>query len=341
MSDNEFLGLMKFRDALSDHFLRPQPVLAIRPREDHWRFVDVGLAQPLDTSFDVDDVEYAGYIEPLEPGVVGIGVGSPEGDPDPKLLVFAESESKQTKNLVARINKAGVPVTLKTGVEFIAAAARPVKGGQSMGIGSIGGASGTMGCVVKSRSSNDRYALSCNHVIAALNAATKGTTPVWAPGAAKSGTSKDRLGVILDYCTIDFTPGNYNVIDAAIAQPDDTSDLDSTVDRIGALRGTNLHLAFGDPLAKMGAESGHTSGKYRMSVNTLITYANGSKALFRDLLGIVGLSADFAAQGDSGAVVVDSTNAVAGQIISVTRGIDLTLATSIKPVLDYFGVDIV
>jgi hypothetical protein len=94
-------------------------------------------------------------------------------------------------------------------------------------------------------------------------------------------------------------------------------------------------------MQKTGVATGHTRGKYRFQINAQIAYANGQTALFRDMLGIVGTTAnvDFGAQGDSGAVVLDDTAAVAGLVISIANGIDLTLATAIKPVLDHFQVD--
>jgi len=73
----------------------------------------------------------------------------------------------------------------------------------------------------------------------------------------------------------------------------------------------------------------------------LVEYSNGKRALFYNLIGIVGLAEDknFAEQGDSGAIILDDDNAAAGQIISVASGMDLTLATPIGPILERFQVD--
>jgi hypothetical protein len=153
-------------------------------------------------------------------GLVGFGVGQVDDQGGESLLIYAEHESDAIEEVLERLQAEGVPVRLHTGVYFRAGAARPVKGGHSIGHGSANGASGTMGCVVKARSNSGRYVLTCNHVIADLNVAQKGTTPVWAPGAKRSGTANDRLGVVHDFADIDFRAGAYNVIDAALAKPD-------------------------------------------------------------------------------------------------------------------------
>ncbi len=273
---------------------------------------------------------------------MGFGAGVTEDGSLPGLVIFVERESAMADALFATLQSEGVPTTLRTGVSFLAAGARPAKGGQSIGHGTANGASGTIGCVVKAPSGGTRYVLTCNHVIAELNAAHKGTTAVWAPGANRSGTVTDRLGVVHDFADIDFRSGAYNVIDAALAKPDQDSDIDVAIDQIGIVTGVNNALAFGDRVQKTGVVTGHTQGRYRFQINAQISYANGQSALFRDLLGIVGTTADadFAAQGDSGALVLDDANAAAGQVISVASGIDLTLASAIKPVLDHFQMAI-
>ncbi|MBV8568202.1 MAG: hypothetical protein JO273_22380 [Methylobacteriaceae bacterium] len=310
-------ALVVYRDMLTERFLRPGA------RSSPFRVLGIAVPHmPAD-------------------GLVGFGVGQADDGYPPCLVIFAESPTAAVASLHGRLGENGIPVIVQIGVSF-AAAARPLKGGQSIGRGAKTGESGTMGCVVKDRSGGSLYALTCNHVIADLNGATKGSSEVWAPGAKHAGTAKDRLGVVHDFADIDFTAGAYNVIDAALAKPDSSGQIDRAIDQIGIPSGTNLALTFGDAVKKTGIASGHSTGKYRFQINAQITYGNGSKALFRDMLGIVGTKKDkdFAAQGDSGAVVLDDADAVAGQVISVASGIDLTLASAIKPVLDHFQVDI-
>jgi hypothetical protein len=140
---------------------------------------------------------------------------------------------------------------------------------------------------------------------------------------------------------IDFTSGAYNIIDAALARPDNLTDVAAGVAGIGALLGINVAPSFGDAVRKQGVATGRTNGTYQYDINARIAFSNGAVALFRDMLGIVGTGSNFAAGGDSGAVVVDSGNSVVGMVISVANGVNLTLATRIRPVLDHFHVDVV
>src|SRR5437667_859613 len=61
------------------------------------------------------------------------------------------------------------------------AASRPARGGDSISHGTAGALTGTFGCLVQDPARNP-YLLSCNHVIAACNAARMGDE-VWKPGA--------------------------------------------------------------------------------------------------------------------------------------------------------------
>src|SRR6185503_18251972 len=71
---------------------------------------------------------------------------------------------------------------------------RPSRGGESIGEGKPHGESGTFGCLVED-SAGDPFILSCHHVLAQLNAGTKGVDPVWQPSFKDGGTAKDQIGV--------------------------------------------------------------------------------------------------------------------------------------------------
>jgi hypothetical protein len=92
---------------------------------------------------------------------------------------------------------------------------------------------------------------------------------------------------------------------------------------------------------KSGQITKMTEGRYRIDVNCLLKFPNGRKALFHDLLGIIGVvnGENFAEQGDSGAVLVNDKNEIVGQVIGVTSGIDLTLATRSGPIFGRLGVE--
>jgi hypothetical protein len=269
----------------------------------------------------------------------GVGVGLEKDESAPALYVFLDPSTKERASLLDDMSKSfGLPIRYQK-AQFIAAA-RPVEGGHSMGHGSASGETGTMGCVVKNKA-GDRFGLSCNHVIADCNNAVCGTTDVWSPGSSDGGTSSDLLGVVHAYLPLAFG-GAYNDVDAALAKPHSQSDLDPAIAGIGAVQGWTSSINFGDAVQKSGAATKVTNGKYRFSgISGLIKFPNGSTALFQNLMGIIGTSnnSDFATNGDSGAVVVNDRKEIVGQVISVTAGVDLTLASPIGPVLKQLNVE--
>jgi hypothetical protein len=305
-------ALFSIRDALTDLLLSPEGASPLRL---------LGMTVP-----------------PTVGEVNGVAIHRPIGDAPAELAIFAATEQSGVGAFVEPLRQAGLTVRVMPGVSFNASA-RPVQGGGSLGHGSSGGAAGTMGCVVKSRVTGDEFALTCNHVIADLNRAAKGSTEVWEPASGRWGSR--RLGVVEDFADIDFTPGAYNVLDAALARPDSPGDIVAGVGGIGALSGINVSPGFGDAMKKQGVATRRTDGTYQYDINARVAFANGSFALFRDMLGIVGSGRDFAALGDSGAVAVDDGNAVVGMVVSVASGINLTMATRIEPILNHFQVDVV
>ena len=133
--------LSAYRDLLTDVYLRWLPVANLT--QSHF----------------VEDV--LGFRLPSRAtGIIGFGVGSGEDNENPGLLILAKEETTETKDIYWRIKKADIPVSLRTGVFFVAAAGtkRPAKGGHSIGCGTTGGETGTMGCVVKDRSRGSLFA---------------------------------------------------------------------------------------------------------------------------------------------------------------------------------------
>jgi hypothetical protein len=311
MPDNkQLIDLLAARDFLTEAFLRPERSSFLRPH--------LKLPFRLASS-----------------GIVGFGVGG-QDESQIAISVFVDPKFALTKEQQAFFYSMDRPFKFQQG-RFLAAS-RPVKGGHSMGHGTTNGETGTMGCVVKN-DAGERFGLSCNHVIADLNKATRGKSEVWCPGSSAGGTVSDKLGVLHDFVDLAWGGTTYNDVDTAIALPDDRNDLDSDINGIGAVNGWTSTLNFGDEVRKSGAETGVTTGKYRYQINGLISYSSGNSALFRNLLGIIGTSSDFAKQGDSGAVVVDKKTKIVGQVLAVTSGTDLTLASPIEPVLNHLKVE--
>ncbi len=274
---------------------------------------------------------------PIASPVLGIGIGGSEGDQNLTLLYEAGAGHFDFDSLIAKTGFAGLQFEpFPTG--RIVANARPAEGGDSLG--HVNGDTGTFGCLVQN-SSNEQFLLSCNHVIANLNAGIKGSDAIWQPGKKDGGSAKSRIGVLHDFAYITLGGATGNRIDAALCKPDTASDASANVRRIGALVGTAIGT-LGMKVRKSGAKTRVTNGKVRLrNLSVLVDYPSGSQALFDGQLGIISTSSgNFSQQGDSGSVVVDDSNAVVGLVISSVSGVDLTIANPIQDVLTHFGVTI-
>jgi hypothetical protein len=275
-------------------------------------------------------------------GITGFGVGAFDNS-EPRLYVFTDDSSEQARRLVGHL-ASRVPVELMLNANFVAAA-RPVQGGDSIGLGAVTGETGTIGCIVKDKKNGDLLALSCNHVIAGLNEGECGITEVWSPGVDEGGSASDRIGVLHRLLPIRLSrsDGNspHNDVDAAVAKPDTPRDLDPRIRDIGRVKAWTTSIMSDDRVRKFGQITKMTEGRYRIDVSGLVNFPNGKKALFHNLLGVVGVvnGKNFAERGDSGAVLVNDKDEIVGQIISVTTGIDLTLATRSGPIFSRLGVE--
>ena len=252
-SKAELQRVMLYRDVLTELMLRA-PVA----RPGLFRLSDPPPPAQFNPRFGSGADRPALYDGSQTLAVVGLGAGlSGEGA---ELVIFAEEHSARTEQLSAQLGRESIASRVVAPVTFRAAGPRPVQGGHSVGRGIAGGESGTFGCVVQGRRDAKRYGLTCNHVIAALNTATRGSTEVWAPSAPRGGSGADRVGVVHDFHDIDFQPTASNFIDAALILPDKSGDLDPAIAGIGRVAGVNNALVFGDLVKKTGVVSGHTTG---------------------------------------------------------------------------------
>jgi hypothetical protein len=76
---------------------------------------------------------------------------------------------------------------------------RPARPGVS--VGHFTGNTGTLGCLV--RQGSDLFIVSNNHVLASLNAASRGD-PIIQPGLADGGTPGDKIGELVDFVPLSF-----------------------------------------------------------------------------------------------------------------------------------------
>ncbi|MFQ6007081.1 MAG: hypothetical protein ACE5OQ_16445 [Woeseia sp.] len=200
---------------------------------------------------------------------------------------------------------------------------RPCPGAFS--IGHVDITAGTLGCLVKDKTSDKHVILSNNHVLANSNEAAIGD-PIIQPGAADGGADPtDRIATLTRFYPINFTAGVNNLIDAAIATPLTPKD-DFVVHQIkdvGLTIPTETRDItendLGQFVRKSGRTTEHTAG-YVDTVNATVTVKYGlfQKATFVDQIIIEQVLAeeDIAAGGDSGSGVLDNDNKLIGLLFA-------------------------
>lgn len=246
---------------------------------------------------------------------------------------------------------------------------RPAPGGVSIGHYQI--SAGTLGCIVRDRTTGDRLILSNNHVLANSNDAVAGD-PIIQPGGADGGTvANDLIARLERFCTIDFgeTPGSdcgiasayagfgnaiasllgsrhrvtvlqaspqaVNLVDAAVARPINDDDVLDEILNIGEISGT-MEGVLGLPIRKSGRTTGFTTDIITTIEATVsVNYGPGQVATFENQL----IAGPMSAGGDSGSLIVaaDSPQAVGLLFAGSTQ---TTIFNPIQAVLDCLNVEI-
>jgi hypothetical protein len=224
---------------------------------------------------------------------------------------------------------------------------------------------GTFGCLV--RRGEEVFILSNNHVLADINAGTKGDAVIQ-PGQYDGGTAEDSVAVLDDYIPLDFggdqpdcsiadttmsvlnklaelsgsshrvqaykaTPG-VNMVDAALARPLDPAMFTAGIFEVGRPKGARS-IGLGGAVKKSGRTTGYTEGQIiQIDVSTSVVY-NGRVAHFSGQLMAGGMSAP----GDSGSAVLDSENYIVGLLYAGSS--NSTLINPIDKVLTALNVEIV
>lgn len=255
-----------------------------------------------------------------------------------ELLTTVESENLDLVRLREKANLGSTQIHV-TQTGEIRPCVDAARGGDSLGNQNAGGI-GTLGCLVEDKT-GDRFILSCNHVIAALNQGKRKEDPIWRENP------KNRIGVLWEYKELDFSlaKGNCNFFDAALCRLDDGIDIQAGIRELGLLTGSaraDEPEIYDLEVKKRGRQTGTTYGAVRMGGGHIVTYASGVRALFEKQLLVVGTSeANFAKQGDSGAVVIDNNNAAVGLLYATATGVDQSFVSPINPILEFFGVHLV
>jgi hypothetical protein len=212
-------------------------------------------------------------------------------------------------------------------------------GGDSIGYGASNGETGTLAAVLAD-SAGDDFCLSCNHVIANLNAAVAGTNEVWQPGSADGGTSHSRIGLLHDFEPLVFGGVTINQMDAAVAS------LDAAVIRsnvigggIGIIGGSDPSPGFNIPVKKCGKVTGTTYGHLAFHTISMVMPYSAGDAFFVNQYGILGSGGTvFALEGDSGALVVNNGLEAVGLLFGIANTGDIVVANPIDPILTRFGL---
>lgn len=282
--------------------------------------------------------------------VVGVGLGAREA-PNAGLAgeevvrVYVTSKASLHKQIpkrfgalhsdVVEVGDVVVSALLNTGQRM--GRHRPTSCGVSVGHPRV--TAGTLGCRVR-MPDNSIYILSNNHVLANSNATTIGDAIIQ-PGSYDGGTSPaDDIAKLSAFQPIDFT-GAANDFDAAIAQLDESSDVESDIIEIGApgkvAQLPNLYQS----VRKHGRTTGHTVGVIVDTSVSLWIGFGSKKAWFQDQIAIQGVgAAHFSAGGDSGSLIVDAVTSEPVGLLFAGSSSGLTFANPIGPVLNHFGVTI-
>ena len=228
-------------------------------------------------------------------------------------------------------------------LDVLASAARPVHPGFNIGHEASG--SGTLACAVRCRATGDRLGLSCAHVIARGGEAEAGErvlVPSLPEALGNGWLAEASFGALV--ATGRIRPGFDQAIrnvDAATVRPDDDAALDAAIALLGITpSGVRAPVTIGTPVRKVGYATERTVGvveavSWVLSLPFERDDGTVQNVWFADHVGI----SHFAAEGDSGALVLDGASAEAVGMHMGTSG-GLSVCAPMEHVLDGVGCDL-
>jgi hypothetical protein len=238
---------------------------------------------------------------------------------------------------------------------------RPVPAGVSIGHYLI--TAGTLGCMVRDRSSNERLILSNNHVLANSNQARPGD-PILQPGVADHGNvASDTVAQLIRFVPISFTvepptceiakgmvtvsnklaqllgsghrleafkqdPQAINQVDAAVARPEVGIEFLDEILEIGIVGGVTP-AKLGMRVRKSGRSTGFTTGQITILDATVDVNYSDKVARFEGQIITSGMSAP----GDSGSLLVAESALLAVGLLFAGSD-QVTIFNPIQAVLD-------
>jgi hypothetical protein len=313
------------------------------------------------------------------PNVVGVGVGLRQrgGRTQDEVCVVALVRRKRPPTALAPealvpAELEGVPVDvlevgdLRPQLERTVRL-RPAPGGVSLGHYQI--TAGTLGCVVRDRTSRVRLILSNNHVLANGNEAAP-EDPILQPGAADSGREEnDTLALLERFVPLAYSrepatcslarfvveAGNFiagavgskhrlesyredvqatNRVDAAVARPLMDGDVSDEILEIGRVSGTTA-ATLGMAVRKSGRTTGLTTGQVTVIETTVDVDYGGKTARFEGQI----LSGPMSQGGDSGSLLVAAAAPKAVGLL-FAGSLQATIYNPIGDVLQALAVDL-
>jgi hypothetical protein len=240
---------------------------------------------------------------------------------------------------VGRLSKLETPATLQR-------RRRPMVIGCSIGHFKI--TAGTLGCFVKTRTSQEIAILSNNHVLANENSAKKGDAIIQ-PGDLDGGANPaDTVATLLKF--VRLRAAQVNLVDAAIALPSPGIAFNQKkLGSFGVLKGLGpAFLDEGDGVRKVGRTTGETKGRVTAFEldNVVVNYDLGN-IRFDDQIEIEGAGThSFSDGGDSGSLIADDDNLgvallFAGGDSGGSNNQGLTYANPLRAVLNALKIDLV
>ena len=226
----------------------------------------------------------------------------------------------------------------------------------------------TLGCLVKKRS-GEIYILSNNHVLADSNQGAIGSA-ILQPGKADGGEfPKDRIATLTEFVEIKWLGGEgcqiskavaglanifaktarsksqlqairqeevFNLVDAAIARPNQDKDVVNEILDIGVLSGgVNITPGLGMRIQKSGRTTAVTEDEIlQLDVTTQVQYGDGKIALFEDQI----MAGPMSAPGDSGSAILDLDKNLVGLLFAGSD--EVTILCRIEHVFNLLDVQL-
>lgn len=271
--------------------------------------------------------------------VNGVGIGYTRSEEQTLVLLLRRSVLHASS--LARILSGGVggfPIISHVAGEFVQFRAprgtnrlgrsRPAPGGVSIGHHRI--TAGTLGCVVMGPD-NRYYILSNNHVLANSNNTNLGEA-VYQPGPADGGSKMDEIGRVANW--IQLTARSANLVDAALAVPNNGSEVAVNILDVGRVNGIG-RAQLGMNVMKSGRTTGLTNGTVViMKAYVQVEYGMLGTLIFDDQIVIQ--PGTFSAPGDSGSLVVDNERNAIGLLFAGSP--QFTLVNPIDHVIKSLGI---